>query len=73
MSPAANQILQTLPQHQEAIRAFGACRLGLLAPRPEVRLQQKVIRLPRRVRAERQDFDNYMGLKELLEDLFLGL
>jgi hypothetical protein len=35
MSPAANQILQTLTTHRDSIRRYGARRLGLLAPRRE--------------------------------------
>ena len=71
MSPAANQILQTLAGHRDAIRALGARRLGLFGSQARGEATDKSD-LDFLVEFEpgAKTFDNYMDLKAFLEDLF---
>ncbi|HEY3571535.1 MAG TPA: nucleotidyltransferase family protein [Thermoanaerobaculia bacterium] len=71
MSLATNQILQTLAGHRDAIRAFGARRLGLFGSQARGEATDKSD-LDFLVEFEpgTKTFDNYMDLKAFLEDLF---
>ena len=71
MSPAANQILQTLTGHRDAIRGYGARRLGLFGSQARGEATGKSD-LDFLVEFEpgAKTFDNYMDLKAFLEDLF---
>lgn len=66
-----DEILQTLTQHQASIRALGARRLGLFGSQARGEASEESD-LDFLVEFEpgAKTFDNYMGLKELLEDLF---
>ncbi|MEO6195110.1 MAG: nucleotidyltransferase family protein [Thermoanaerobaculia bacterium] len=71
MSPAANQILQTLAGHRDAIRGYGTRRLGLFGSQARGEATGKSD-LDFLVEFEpgAKTFDNYMDLKAFLEDLF---
>ena len=64
-------ILQTLARHRDAIHAFGARRLGLFGSqaRGEASAESDLDFLVE-FELGAKTFDNYMGLKELLEELF---
>jgi predicted nucleotidyltransferase len=71
MTPAATQILQALTRHRDSIRAFGARRLGLFGSQARGEATE-VSDLDFLVEFEpgTKTFDNYMDLKEFLENLF---
>jgi hypothetical protein len=71
MSPSANQILQALTAHSDAIRRYGARRLGLFGSQARGDATGKSD-LDFLVEFEpgTKTFDNYMDLKAFLEDLF---
>jgi len=64
-----DEILRTLADHREQIRSFGVRSLALFgsAARGEARADSDLDFL---VEFDKKTFDNYMGLKELLEELF---
>jgi len=64
-----DEILRTLADHREQIRSFGVRSLALFgsAARGEARADSDLDFL---VEFDEKTFDNYMGLKELLEELF---
>jgi len=64
-----DEILRTLADHREQIRSFGVRSLALFgsAARGEARTDSDLDFL---VEFDKKTFDNYMGLKELLEELF---
>jgi len=63
------EILMRLQKNRQAIRGFGAIRLGLFGScaRGEATEQSDLDFV---VEFERKTFDAYMGLKEFLEELF---
>ena len=69
MTRRRDDILKTLEHHREAIRRFGARRLGLFGScaRGE---STEASDLDFVVEFEIKSFDAYMGLKAFLEDLF---
>jgi predicted nucleotidyltransferase len=71
MNPATNQILQALARNRDAIRAFGARRLGLFGSqaRGEATVKSDLDFLVE-LEPGAKTFDNYMDLKAFLEDLF---
>ncbi len=69
MQKTAQEILDTIQFHQEAIKRFGVRRLGLFGS--HVRGEGKDSSdLDFVVDFEKKTFDNYMDLKFSLEDLF---
>ncbi len=69
MPKTAQEILNTIQLHQEAIKRFGVRRLGLFGS--HVRGEGKDSSdLDFVVDFENKTFDNYMDLKFYLEDLF---
>ena len=64
-----DEILRTLSQHQPELRAFGVARLGLFGSfaRGEARPDSDLDFV---VDLKRRTFDDFMGLKIFLEDLF---
>lgn len=71
MNSASDQILQTLSVHGDAIRGFGARRLGIFGSlrRGEVTGKSDLDFLVE-FEPGSKTFDNYMDLKAFLEDLF---
>lgn len=69
MRNTAQEILSTIEQHRDTIKGFGVRRLGLFGScaRGE---NQESSDLDFLVELERKTFDNYMDLKEFLENLF---
>lgn len=71
MSPAANQILQTLTAHRDSIRRYGARRLGLFGSQARGDASgQSDLDFLVEFEPGAKTFDNYMDLKAFLEDLF---
>jgi predicted nucleotidyltransferase len=71
MSPAANQILQTLAGHRDTIRGYGARRLGLFGSQARGEATGKSdLDILVEFDPGAKTFDNYMDLKAFLEDLF---
>ena len=66
-----SQILETLASHRQAIRAFGARRLGLFGSwvRGEAK-ETSDLDFVVEFEPGRKTFDGYMDLKLFLEDLF---
>lgn len=66
---SSNQVLAALRLHHEKLRRYGVLRLGLFGStaRGKARLDSDLDFV---VELERKTFDDYMGLKFYLEDLF---
>lgn len=71
MSQERDEILRTIARHKDAIRAFGARRLGLFGSqaRGDASADSDLDFLVE-FEPGAKSFDSYMGLKEFLEDLF---
>jgi uncharacterized protein len=71
MSQQRDEILRTLARHKDAIRAFGARRLGLFGSqaRGEASGNSDLDFLVE-FEPGAKTFDSYMDLKEFLEELF---
>ena len=69
MTRSRDQILRTLEANRDTVRSFGARRLGLFGSRARGE-NNPASDLDFVVELDRKSFDDYMGLKEFLEDLF---
>jgi uncharacterized protein len=71
MATEKDQILQTLSQHRDTIRSFGAQRLGLFGSqaRGEATSESDLDFLVEFAPGAKT-FDNYMDLKAFLEEIF---
>ena len=71
MSQERDEILRALAQHKDAIRGFGARRLGLFGSQARGEASAKSdLDFLVEFESGTKSFDSYMGLKEFLEDLF---
>jgi len=69
MRKTAREILDVVELHRDAIKKFGVRRLGLFGSHARGE-GKETSDLDFLVDFERKTFDNYMDLKEFLEDLF---
>ncbi len=69
MRKTAQEILNLVELHRDAIKRFGVRRLGLFGSHARGK-SKETSDLDFLVELEHETFDSYMDLKEFLEDLF---